>query len=52
MLTGAFIAIGGFSAAMASHSIENAGVAKLVAGIVFPVGLILVRLYESNTKRS
>lgn len=42
VLAGAFIAIGGFSAAMASHSIENVGVAKLVAGIVFPVGLILV----------
>jgi formate/nitrite transporter len=42
ILAGAFIAIGGFSAAMASHSIENVGVAKLVAGIVFPVGLMLV----------
>jgi formate/nitrite transporter len=42
MLAGAFIAIGGFSAAMASHSIENVGVAKLVAGIIFPVGLMLV----------
>jgi formate/nitrite transporter len=42
MLAGAFIAIGGFSAAMASHSIENVGVAKLVSGIVFPVGLMLV----------
>ena len=42
ILAGAFIAIGGFAAAMASHSIENAGVAKLVSGIVFPVGLMLV----------
>ena len=42
ILAGAFIAIGGFSAAMASHSIENVGVAKLVSGIVFPVGLMLV----------
>jgi formate/nitrite transporter len=42
ILAGAFIAIGGFSAAMASHSIENVGVAKLVAGIVFPVGLMFV----------
>lgn len=42
ILAGAFIAIGGFSAAMASHSIENVGLAKLVAGIIFPVGLMLV----------
>lgn len=42
MLAGAFIAIGGFSAAVASHSIQNVGIAKLVAGIVFPVGLMLV----------
>lgn len=42
MLAGAFIAIGGFSAAVASHSIENAGVAKLVSGVVFPVGLMFV----------
>ncbi|MBU3143059.1 formate/nitrite transporter family protein [Clostridium sp. CF012] len=42
ILAGAFIAIGGFSAAMASHSIENLGVARLIAGIVFPVGLMLV----------
>ena len=42
ILAGAFIAIGGFAAAMASHSIENVGVAKLVSGVVFPVGLMLV----------
>ena len=42
ILAGAFIAIGGFSAAMASHSIENLGVARLIAGIVFPVGLMFV----------
>lgn len=42
ILAGAFVAIGGFSAAMASHSIENLGVARLIAGIVFPVGLMFV----------
>ncbi|MHC1681601.1 MAG: formate/nitrite transporter family protein [Clostridiaceae bacterium] len=42
VLAGAFIALGGFAAAMASHGIENAGVAKLVAGAIFPVGLMLV----------
>lgn len=42
MLAGAFVSIGGFSSAVASHSIENVGVGKLVAGIVFPVGLMFV----------
>jgi formate/nitrite transporter len=42
VLAGAFIALGGFAAALASHSIENVGVAKLVAGSIFPVGLMLI----------
>lgn len=42
VLAGAFIALGGFAAAMASHGIENVGVAKFVAGAIFPVGLMLV----------
>lgn len=42
IFAGAFIAFGGFSSTMASHSIENAGLAKLVTGSVFPVGLMLV----------
>lgn len=42
ILAGAFIALGGFASAVASHSIENFGISKLVAGMVFPVGLMLV----------
>jgi formate transporter len=42
LFAGAFISMGAFAAAMSSHSIENIGLAKLVAGIIFPVGLILV----------
>lgn len=42
VLAGAYIALGGFCASMASHSISNVGVAKFVAGAVFPVGLMLV----------
>lgn len=42
IFAGAFIAFGGFSSTMASHSIENFGLAKLVTGAVFPVGLMLV----------
>jgi len=44
ILAGMFIALGGFAAGVASHSIQNYGVAKLVAGSIFPVGLILVLL--------
>lgn len=42
LLAGAFIAMGGFAAAVASHSITNVSVSKFMAGAVFPVGLILV----------
>jgi formate transporter len=42
ILGGAFISLGAFAAMMASHSIENIGVSKLVAGSIFPVGLILI----------
>jgi formate transporter len=44
LLAGAFVAIGGFASSLASHSIENVGVSKFVAGAIFPVGLILVLL--------
>lgn len=39
---GAFIAMGAFGAAMGSHAIENYSLAKLAAGLIFPVGLMLV----------
>lgn len=42
ILAGIFIALGGFAAAMASNSIGNYSLAKLVSGFIFPVGLILV----------
>ena len=44
MLAGAFIALGGFAAAVSSHSIDNFGIAKLLAGAIFPVGLIMIIL--------
>lgn len=54
LLAGAFIALGAYGAATASHSIENVGIQKLVAGLVFPVGLMLVlicgaELFTGNT---
>lgn len=42
IMAGAFIAIGGSSSSLAVHAIENAGVAKLVAGCIFPVGLMMI----------
>lgn len=54
ILAGVFISLGGFAASTASHNIENYGVAKLVSGAIFPVGLILViicggELFTGNT---
>lgn len=42
ILAGAFIAVGGFAAALASHGVEDVGVSKFIAGAIFPVGLMLV----------
>lgn len=41
-LAGMFIALGACASMVASHGIENYGIAKLVAGAVFPVGLIMI----------
>lgn len=54
IMAGIFIALGGFAAGVASHSISNYGVSRIVAGVVFPVGLILVlicgaELFTGNT---
>jgi len=42
IMAGAFIALGAFSAALASHGVADVGVSKLIAGSIFPVGLMLV----------
>lgn len=42
ILAGAYIALGAFGSAVASHSVTNFGLQKTVAGLVFPVGLLLV----------
>lgn len=41
---GVFIAIGAEASSAASYTIESAGVAKLVAGCIFPIGLVLIVL--------
>jgi formate transporter len=54
ILAGSFIALGAFAASMASHSVDNAGLARFVAGAIFPVGLMLIiicggELFTGNT---
>ena len=42
ILAGAFIAIGGAASNVAVHNIPNVGLARTLAGAIFPVGLLLV----------
>ncbi len=42
LLAGMYIAMGALTASTASHSVSNAGLAKVVAGVVFPIGLMFV----------
>ena len=44
ILAGMMIAFGAAASNVASHNISNVGLARLVAGIVFPVGLMMVVL--------
>ena len=41
-LAGVFIALASVGSNIISHDIENIGVAKYLAGLIFPTGLILV----------
>lgn len=42
IMAGAYIALGGFASSVAAHDIANKGLAKLVTGAVFPIGLMFV----------
>ena len=44
ILAGAFIALGGAASNVAVHGISDVGLARTVAGTIFPVGLMLVIL--------
>ena len=44
VLAGAFIAFGAQASSMASHTIASVSTAKLIGGLIFPAGLILVLL--------
>ena len=42
IMAGAFIALGGTASNVASFGIENAGLQRVIAGCLFPVGLMMV----------
>lgn len=42
IMAGAFIALGGVASNVAVHNIDNVGLARTLAGTIFPVGLMLV----------
>jgi formate/nitrite transporter len=42
VMAGAFIAFGGAASSAAVHDISNQGVAKALAGCIFPVGLMMI----------
>ncbi|MDR3136148.1 MAG: formate/nitrite transporter family protein [Coriobacteriales bacterium] len=42
ILAGAFIALGAAASSVAIHTMDNVGLARLIAGCVFPTGLILI----------
>lgn len=42
IMAGIFIALGGATSSTASHAIDNVGVSRLIAGVIFPVGLMLI----------
>lgn len=44
IMAGAFVAIGASSSSAAVYGIENTGLAKVLAGCIFPIGLILIIL--------
>ena len=42
IMAGAFIALGGATSNTAVHSIANVGLARTLAGCIFPVGLMMI----------
>lgn len=48
ILAGAFIAVGGTASSLAVHNISNVGIARALAGVIFPVGLIMVVITGSE----
>ena len=48
ILAGMMIAFGAAGSSVAAHDIANVGIARLVAGVVFPMGLMMVVMTEQN----
>ncbi len=44
VMAGGFIAFGGEASNVAAHAITNVGLARVVAGLIFPVGLMMIVL--------
>lgn len=44
IMAGAMIAMGAAASSVAAHNISNVGIARLISGMVFPVGLMMVIL--------
>lgn len=42
IMAGAFIALGGATSSTAVHAISNVGIARTLAGAIFPVGLMMI----------
>ena len=42
IMAGAFIALGGATSSTAVHNIDNVGLARTLAGAIFPVGLMMI----------
>lgn len=45
IMAGALIAAGAMASSVAMHAISNAGLARLTAGLVFPIGFVLMALF-------
>ena len=41
---GVFIGLGAVTSSTAAHALENAGMVRLVSGLIFPIGLMMVIL--------
>lgn len=48
ILAGMMISMGAACSSVAAHNITNVGLARLTAGVVFPVGLMMVILFGAN----
>ena len=50
VLAGMMIAFGASASNVAAHAVTNVGLSRLVAGCVFPVGLMMVVLDRKSTR--